>query len=83
MAKKKLFLHYCAHHPELRSKLTVNYNSMIESFNESQEILRSSNFTFEFQKYKEEKEHFDGDYNTGLATSRMKISYFSDFIFMQ
>lgn len=83
VAKKKLFLHYCTHHPELRSKLTMNYNSMIESFNESQQILRTSNFTFEFQKYKEEKELYDGEYNNSIASNRMKISYFSDFIFMQ
>jgi hypothetical protein len=62
----------------------MNYNSMIESFNESQQILRKSNFTFEFQKYKEEKELFEGiEYNNSIASNRMKISYFSDFIFMQ
>ena len=83
VAKKKLFLHYCTHHPELRSKLTMNYNSMIQSFNESQEILRTSNFTSECPKEKEEKEHLENDYNDSTASNRMKISYFSDFIFMQ
>lgn len=84
VAKKKLLLHYCQHHPELRSKLLMNYSWMIQSFNDSQEILRA----FEFQKI-DGKDRFDHieqmeHYNSITSSQQpMSVSYFSDFIFMQ
>lgn len=84
LAKKKLFKHYSQHHPELRNKLNLNYNNMIQSFDASQRILNSQNFCFDYLKTKDEKEQLENnEFQNSTFSNPIGLSYFSDFIFMQ
>ena len=62
----------------------MNYNNMLSSFRESQQILKKMNFAFEREKsIKDEKEHTDPtETNHSISSKHKSTSYFSDFILM-
>ena len=83
VSKKHLFKKFCQNYPNLKSSLEKAYHEMMNSFDESQELLKNQRFAIIYDQNSFEIIESGSAQSNQTGQKLQRISYFQDFILMQ